>query len=150
MSWLNNLSYVWHIRAPIHHIFLSCHCFSPQVHVECPILRSSEGVWITHEAESHLLSSSCHLCLRLCFSPLRFDRLTPKPCFIPAPQTMDDTSGRKTCSEWHVTADEQKEPVYTWYLILKRTGGSVEIKISRWDSHKSKKDIANVKIIQQA
>lgn len=45
-------------------------------HVPAPALRfmlsvqGSERVWITREAESHLLSSSCHLCICLCLSQI--------------------------------------------------------------------------------
>lgn len=112
MSWLSNLSYVWHIHAPIHHIFLSCHRSSPEVHGECPILRGSEGVWITHEAESRLLSSSCHLCLCLCFSPPRFWQADTKALFHPCSFKLRMTlQVEKHCGEWHLTADEQREPV---------------------------------------
>lgn len=97
---LKNSSHVWHIHTPIQHISLSCHWSSLQVHVECPILRGSEGARSTHEAESHFflfLPSPLSLSLPQ-FST--FDKLTPKPCFIPAPQAENDTSFRWRSMHW--------------------------------------------------
>lgn len=53
----NTLPDVGHIHAPIHHISLSCHWSSSQLHTECPTLGA------LRRKESCLLSSSCHLCL---------------------------------------------------------------------------------------
>ncbi len=90
---------VTHLCSP-HHISLSCHCSSPQVHIECPILRGSEVVWITHEADSHFF---VFLLSPLPSSLPQFstcDRLTPKPCFIAAPPAADDTSFRLRDMQW--------------------------------------------------
>lgn len=54
-----------------HLALLSRYCSSPQVHVECPILRGSEGAWVTHETDSYFFSFCCHLCLCFCLSSLR-------------------------------------------------------------------------------
>lgn len=77
----NTLPDVGHIHAPIHHISLSCHWSSSQLHTECPTLGA--------------LRRNLLFCLppvTFVFVPEDKDKLTPKPCFIPAPQAADDTS----------------------------------------------------------
>lgn len=70
--------------------------------------------WVS-KAESHLLSSSWHLCLCLCLS--QSWQADTKALFHPCSSSRGWHAGRETCSEWHFTADEQNEPVCT-YLIL--------------------------------
>lgn len=89
--------------APIYPTSLSFHSSSFQVHVECPILRGSEGARSPPETEPHFFFSPSLLLSPLSLSLPQFstfDKLTPKPCFIRAPQAVDDTSFRWRSTRW--------------------------------------------------
>lgn len=103
LSISKNSSYVWHISAPIH--LLSPLMSPPQLSG----FMSSVRLWEALRGLDSLVRRVCLFIFSSSFpspvsplSPLSlclpqfstFDRLTPKPCFIPAPQAVGDTSFR--------------------------------------------------------
>lgn len=76
---------------------LSCSCSCPQVHVECPRLRM--GLNHSWGRVSSLVFLLSPLPLSLPQSSTS-DKLTLKPCFIPALQAVDDTSFRQRNMQW--------------------------------------------------
>lgn len=77
--------------------------------------------------------SCCHLCLCLCLSSphlTSWHQSLVLSLLLKLWMTLH--SGGEACTDWHITADEQREPDYTQYLNLRQRRGSVEMERAGW------------------